>query len=617
MGLPSSSPQKDASPPPSRRRQRSEKDKISSPQKDINPPEDKDKSSLPAVRQKSERAKLLALQKDSSPPPVVKEKSDKDQSSSFLKDKSPPPSAWKGLAGKAIISLPRIDENPVVQEQLEKAKSPLKETPSHAEEAGKSLSKLPTAKPLPAKEDVNLKDDKEKEATKEADPVLEKPRRGRKAKNPKHLAAIEVPEVVTPAPSTATKKKDETPIKPILKPAVFIPKTDEKKSDAKEPVAKKASTETSSPSKEKNLPSPVLPSVKRVPSEPAQPPTEKNDPKSDQSTSKVVPPPESTQIQGKKSPQVVKPHPDEKQSSVKSKTSPPVTEKSAPQVPVVDQKSKKDDVADKNKKDELPIETVPKPAETEPPVVAKVPTSVPIKKRGRPSTKNEPVEKTKTPEKVDTKKDENAEKATTGEKTITAEKTNKAEKINKATIETETDEEDENPNPFLNVKGRKGKIGRAVTKLLQDIEQLLVYQEKQSRLRNKTLLDLPEAVLLMKKYKKKKRRKRKTYLIAVDKSAPMKMSLKRQRKAKLTMQRSSDNLLKFKLLRQAKGVSTEENIEKPKKLPIIPTLTEPQQPKVTVTKPTTSKSAVPVSPTVPEDVSLKPKKRGRPPKKAI
>merc|ERR1712223_2283406 len=234
MGLPSSSPQKDASPPPSRRRQRSEKDKISSPQKDINPPEDKDKSSLPAVRQKSERAKLLALQKDSSPPPVV-------------------------------------------QEQLEKAKSPLKETPSHAEEAVKSLRKSPTAKPLPAKEAVNLKDDKEKEATKEADPVLEKPRRGRKAKNPKHLAAIEAPEVVSPAPLTDTKKKDETPIKPILKPAVFIPKTDEKKSDAKEPVVKKASTETLSPSKEKNLPSPVLPSVKRVPREPAQPPTEKND----------------------------------------------------------------------------------------------------------------------------------------------------------------------------------------------------------------------------------------------------------------------------------------------------------------------------------------------------
>merc|ERR1712079_433718 len=391
------------------------------------------------------------------------------------------------------------------------------------------------------------------------------------------------------------------------------------KSDAKEPVAKKASTETSSPSKEKNLPAPVLPSVKRIPREPAQPPTEKNDPKSDQSTSKEVPPPESTQIQGKKSPQVVKPH----QSSVKSKTSPSLTEKSTPQVPVVDQKSKKDDVADKSKKDELPIETVPKPAETEPTVVAKVPTSVPIKKRGRPSTKNEPIEKTKTPEKVDTKKDENAEKATTAEKAITAEKpnkaekANKAEKINKATIETETDEEDENPNPFLNVKGRKGKIGRAVTKLLQDIEQLLVYQEKQSRLRNKTLLDLPEAVLLMKKYKKKKKKKRKTYLIASDKSAPMKISLKRQRKAKLTIQRSSDNLLKFKLLRQAKGVSTEENIEKPKKSPIIPTLTEPQQPKATATKPTISKSAVPVSLTVPEDVSLKPKKRGRPPKKAM
>merc|ERR1739838_1018224 len=301
-----------------------------------------------------------------------------------------------------------------------------------------------------------------------------KPRRGRKAKNPKPLAPV-VPEVVSP--TIATKKKEETPIKPILKPAVFIPKTDEKKSDTKEPVAKKASTEPTLPPKEKVLPTPLLPSVKRVPREPVLPPTEKNTPEPKASppskAKEVLPAPGSAKLPGKKSPPAATPHSDEKQKPVKSKILSPSTDKSTPSV--IEQKSKKDKVSDESPS---PTQTASKPTGTTPPVVTNAPTPVvPIKKRGRPAT-------TKT---------EPAEKNNTTEKANTAEKVNKVVKTNKVTFEPETEEEDEDLDPFKNVKGRKGKIGRKVVKLLQDIEQLLVYQEKQRRLRNRTLMDLPEA----------------------------------------------------------------------------------------------------------------------------
>merc|ERR1711935_209597 len=120
---------------------------------------------------------------------------------------------------------------------------------------------------------------------------------------------------------------------------------------------------------------------------------------------------------------------------------------------------------------------VSKPTGTTPPVVSNAPTTaVPIKKRGRPAaTKTEPAEKNNT-----------TEKANTVEKAEKAEKANKVVKTNKVTFEPETEEEDEDLDPFKDVKGRKGKIGRKVVKLLQDIEQLLVYQEKQRRLRNRT-----------------------------------------------------------------------------------------------------------------------------------
>merc|ERR550532_448869 len=136
----------------------------------------------------------------------------------------------------------------------------------------------------------------------------------------------------------------------------------------------------------------------------------------------------------------------------------------------------------------------------------------------------------------------------------------KAEKIEKVEVVVETYVNNEN---FLKekAKGRKGKVCRKVSKLLEDVEQLLDYQEQQGRLRNKTLLDLPEAIQLMQKYRKKKKskKKRKTYMANVlDESAPLKVSLKRQRKAKpqFTLQRlssSGENLLKFTLQRETVG----------------------------------------------------------------
>merc|ERR1712203_963332 len=81
----------------------------------------------------------------------------------------------------------------------------------------------------------------------------------------------------------------------------------------------------------------------------------------------------------------------------------------------------------------------------------------------------------------------------------------KAEKIEKVEVVEETYVNNEN---FLKkVRGRKGKVCRKVSKLLEDVEQLLDYQEQQGRLRNRTLLDLPEAIQLMQKYRKKKKSK--------------------------------------------------------------------------------------------------------------
>merc|ERR1712012_1248412 len=97
-----------------------------------------------------------------------------------------------------------------------------------------------------------------------------------------------------------------------------------------------------------------------------------------------------------------------------------------------------------------------------------------------------------------------------------------------------------------------------------DVEQLLVYQEQQSRLRNRTLLDLPEALQLMQKYKKKdkkKRKSKKTFTASVDESVPLKIHFKRQRKPKtrFNIQRtSSESFLKFKLLREASEAESEQ-----------------------------------------------------------
>merc|ERR1712008_112713 len=82
----------------------------------------------------------------------------------------------------------------------------------------------------------------------------------------------------------------------------------------------------------------------------------------------------------------------------------------------------------------------------------------------------------------------------------------KVEKIEKVEVVEATYVNNES---FLKtVKGRKGKVCRKVSKLLEDVEQLLDYQEQQGRLRNRTLLDLPEAIQLMQKYRKKNKSKK-------------------------------------------------------------------------------------------------------------
>merc|ERR1712008_549680 len=80
------------------------------------------------------------------------------------------------------------------------------------------------------------------------------------------------------------------------------------------------------------------------------------------------------------------------------------------------------------------------------------------------------------------------------------EKVEKIEKVEATYVNNES---------FLKtVKGRKGKVCRKVSKLLEDVEQLLDYQEQQGGLRNRTLLDLPEAIQLMQKYRKKNKSKK-------------------------------------------------------------------------------------------------------------
>merc|ERR1712008_614855 len=134
---------------------------------------------------------------------------------------------------------------------------------------------------------------------------------------------------------------------------------------------------------------------------------------------------------------------------------------------------------------------------------------------------------------------------------------------------------------------------------------------------NRTLLDLPEAIQLMQKYRKKKKSKkrRKTYMANVlDESAPLKVSLKRQRKAKpqFTLQRlssSGEKLLKFKLLRATVGA---ENVSK------FSSPSEIQHAKSAIShnikKQPFKSLKSPLQQTLPitnEDVSLMPKKRGR------
>ena len=195
----------------------------------------------------------------------------------------------------------------------------------------------------------------------------------------------------------------------------------------------------------------------------------------------------------------------------------------------------------------------------------------------------------------------------------------KTEKIEKVEVVVETYVNNEN---FLKekAKGRKGKVCRKVSKLLEDVEQLLDYQEQQGRLRNRTLLDLPEAIQLMQKYRKKKKskKKRKTYIANVlDESAPLKVSLKRQRKAKrpqFTLQRlssSGEKLLRFKLLRETVGAENVSKLSSPSEIKHAKSAASHN-----IKKQPFKSAKSPLQQTIPitnEDVSLMPKKRGRPP----
>ena len=124
----------------------------------------------------------------------------------------------------------------------------------------------------------------------------------------------------------------------------------------------------------------------------------------------------------------------------------------------------------------------------------------------------------------------------------------------------------------------------------------------------------------MQKYRKKKKskKKRKTYMANVlDLSAPLKVSLKRQRKAKrpqFTLQRpssSGENLLKFKFLREIVGAENVSKVSSPSEIQLAKSAASQN-----IKKQPFKSAKSPLQQTLPitnEDVSLIPKKRGRPP----
>ena len=407
---------------------------------------------------------------------------------------------------------------------------------------------------------VNHKLSSEKEDKSEAEDtsIVEKPRRGRKSKNvsspSKSDSSVMAPSA--PAPSIANEKKDEAP-KTILKPPVFVPKMEDKKlAEVKEQATKKVPPPTQAVSKVSTVPSKVAKKAS-----PLTPTTS-----SIQNVKKVpaalLPPAQAT----KKASTAAVP-------SSKKVPSPTTSPTPAALSPAPTQLAKK--VPPVNAERPQPLLSATKSAEG---------LAMKAKKRGRPSTsKAVPSE-------------------TEGKKSFKA-------KDDKAIVEdvNDDDKDEEDDDPFKNVKGRKGKIGRKVVKLLEDVEKLIAYQEQQRRLRNRTLLDLPEAIQLMQKYKAKK--KTKTYTATVDEALPLKISLKRQRsKPQHTIQKMGENGLKFKLLRK-----TDVGLKAVEAETVAPLADEQPQ------NPSPSKSplqAVVSLVNITDDVSLKPKKRGRPPKKA-
>merc|ERR1739838_81851 len=155
-------------------------------------------------------------------PPANKQTLEKSAkiSSPQRSDKSPPPTVGK----RKTSDKPKRS----LQIQLEKLPEPFQE------KASESLSK-PTPKSSSSLDaDQKSNESKDKEPTNVPDPVvLDKPRRGRKPKNPLPKAddSSAVPEVkdkeprVTSPPPVLSDKKDKAPTpKAIIKPAVFVPK---------------------------------------------------------------------------------------------------------------------------------------------------------------------------------------------------------------------------------------------------------------------------------------------------------------------------------------------------------------------------------------------------------
>ena len=160
--------------------------------------------------------------------------------------------------------------------------------------------------------------------------------------------------------------------------------------------------------------------------------------------------------------------------------------------------------------------------------------------------------------------------------------------------EEDRDEQDQEEDILETARGKKGRVARKILKLSKDIDDLIEYQEQQSRFRSRTLLDCKEAWKILKKYRYKPP---KCYQ-STQGGKGLTLRISRQhRKPYHAIEKVGGNPLKLKLIRKPpdiEQVSEEQIIESE----------EPIQAALIIETTTTA------PPTIP-------KKRGRPAKKAI